>query len=533
MKSNRGYIITSLIAQMIIIPIVLTAGIITASGASGKFYNQLIGSGIGKNAVWSIYILISFFASFVIGGIIGFTFFKLSKDKPDSAKVRYLVSILPIIYALIFAVLASIFSKGNYNSGWWGIYVLKNPFCTILDAGLALSGFQFIIPIAEISGYCGFISGIFIEEHISKTSIENKNARTMKIVFAALLSAFIVFTCINSRDIINNGIIELKYGKSTIGNDLTEFDLIKIAPFKENNNLARLSGRASFQFTEFKDMPRLDGATAAYPVYAAFVQAVYKGLGDYYETNKDNSDNKDIFSAFVSSNTYPLNIVKCSKTIDAYENLINGAADIIFTAEPSEAQVEKLKAKGDEFVLTPIGSEAFVFFTNIKNPVDNLSIDEIQDIYSGKVTNWSQVGGENKSILPYQRPEDSGSQTIMQNKVMKGIKILKPTKETYAGGMGEIISEVASYKNARNSIGYSFMYYSSSMINSNQIKYISVDGIKPDKEVVRSRKYPFTVPVYAVTLKSNSNKNVKKLIEWILSDEGQNLIEKTGYTPVK
>jgi len=120
----------------------------------------------------------------------------------------------------------------------------------------------------------------------------------------------------------------------------------------------------------------------------------------------------------------------------------------------------------------------------------------------------------------------------MQNKVMKDIKMMEPSKEAYAGGMGEIIHRVAGYQNAKNAIGYSFMYYSSTMIKNNQIKYLSVDGVMPTPETVRNKSYPFTVPVYAVTLKSNTNQNVRTLINWILSNEGQSLVEKTGYVPV-
>ncbi len=121
----------------------------------------------------------------------------------------------------------------------------------------------------------------------------------------------------------------------------------------------------------------------------------------------------------------------------------------------------------------------------------------------------------------------------MQNKVMKDIAMLEQTKETYAGGMGEMISQVASYKNAKNSIGYSFMYYSTEMIRNNQIKYIAIDGVKPTPETVRNKTYPFTVPVYAVTLKSNQKENVSRFIQWILSEEGQGLVERTGYVPAK
>lgn len=532
MKSNKGYIASCLTLQMVVIPVLLTAGAFIVPAIAGPFLSISKSSVLGRDSVKFIYVLIAFFTSLIVGGTIGFIFSKTSKNKPDSAKIRYTAPIIPIVYALVFATLALMFSKNNYNSVWWGIYVFKNPMLFIFGFLLFFSGYHFVVPIAEIMGYSGFLLGILLHEQVSKTKIINTSTMSLKIVLSTTIAVAVLFVGISTRDIINNGIVELLYGKSTVASELTEFDLIKIAPFKENNGLAKLDKEASLKFKSFEEMPRLDGATAAYPVYAAFVEAVYEGLGDYYESNKNNHE-KDIFSAFVSSNDYPLNIVRCSKTSDAYESLINGGTDIIFAAEPSKSHTEAIRAKGDEFVLTPIGYEAFVFFTNAKNSVENLTIKQIQDIYSGKIKNWKEAGGPNTSILPYQRPDNSGSQTIMQNKVMKDIKMLPPTKETYAGGMGEIINRVSGYRNAKNAIGYSFLYYSSSMIKNNQIKYISVNGIKPAPETIRNKTYPFTVPVYAVTLKSNSHKNTKKFIDWILSKEGQSLIEKTGYIPAK
>ncbi len=530
MKTNRRYIAALILTQMILVPIALTLVFFVLAEVLAQFMGKASAYWPGDNAAKLIYILIAFFGALILGGAAGYIFSKSRKNKPDSAKARYIAPGLSILYALPFAVAAAILSKGDYNSVWWGLYVFKNPVFVPMDFVLAFTGLHFIMPVAEISGYSGFAAGILLQERIAKTSVGNKTAVKLKVLLAALFGAFIIFTCISAGNEITNGIIELRYGQSTIGKDLTEFDLMQIAPFKAGNGLAKLKGEASLQFTALNEMPRLDGATAAYPVYAAFVQAVYKGLGDYYEANKNNNE-KDMYTAFVSSDSYPLDIVKCTKTTEAYERLINGQTDIIFVAEPSAAQVDAIKAKGDEFVLTPIGSEAFVFFTNKNNPVENLALKQIQDIYSGKITNWKVLGGKNAKILPYQRPENSGSQTVMENRVMKGIKMLEPTKETKAGGMGEIISRVADYKNAKNSLGYSFMYYATSMIKNNQIKYISVNGIKPSPETVRSKEYPFTVPVYAVTLKSNDNKFTGKFIDWILSPEGQSLIEQTGYVP--
>jgi phosphate transport system substrate-binding protein len=528
MKSNNSYRISVIAAQMIAIPGLLTLGLFLIMSSPIHTYSTYLKTELGANGVMIIYILFNFLSALILGGFVGFIFSKLNKEKPISTKDALIAPLFPVVYAVFFASLAWIFSKGNYNSFWWGIYALKNPVFLIFDAGLAFARLNVIIPVTEISGYLGFIAGSLLYEQISSASVNNKSSRNLKLAYMMIFIFSIAITSIGTRDVINKGIVELKYGKAQIGNELSEYDLFRIAPFKENNGLAKLNNKPSLQILERDDMPRLDGATAAYPVYAAFAEAVYKGLGDYYEVY-----GKRVYDAFVSSDIYPYNIIKCSKTADAYNGLINKQNDIIFTAEPSNAQLAAVKASGDEFVLTPIGNEAFIFFTNIKNSVNKLTMKQIQDIYSGKITNWKEVGGDNRSILPYQRPEDSGSQTIMQNKVMKGIKMISPTKETYAGGMGEVITSVASYLNAKNAMGYSFMYYSSSMIKNNQIKYIAINDIMPSHETVKSRRYPFTIPLYAVTLKSNTNKNVKRLINWILTDEGQSIVEKTGYVSVK
>lgn len=528
MKSDKRYLEASLAVQMIIIPFLQTVGLffIPSLTEGLRLYE------LGRDANNFILLAIAVVGSLGLGAVVGYSFVRLSKHKPPSAKQRYTPALLPIIYALAFALLAWVCSQGNFNSGWWGVYALKNPMFIIFDLGLSLSGFHFIIPVAELMGYLGFFLGIIGWERRRKNSPEDALPRSFKAGVILLCSLVIVFSGVITHQVLNNGMIELLYGKSTVGNDLTEFDLMQKAPFKDDNGLARLAKPAGLQFTDLQTMPRLDGATAAYPVYAAFVEAVYKGLGDYYAANRNNND-KDFYTAFVASEQFPLNIVKCSKTGEAYRRLINGETDIIFVAEPSKAQAAEIKAKGDEFVLTPIGSEAFVFFTNSRNPVENLRTAQIQGIYSGQITRWSQVGGSWHEILPYQRPENSGSQTIMQNQVMKGIPMLEQTKETYAGGMGEVISEVAGYKNAKNAIGYSFMYYSTEMIKNNQIKYLAVDGVKPTPETVRHKNYPFTVPVYAVTLKSNRQENVRRFLEWVVSEEGQSLVEKTGYVPVR
>jgi phosphate transport system substrate-binding protein len=190
--------------------------------------------------------------------------------------------------------------------------------------------------------------------------------------------------------------------------------------------------------------------------------------------------------------------------------------------------MQAAKARGVELTLTPIAREAFVFFVNSGNPVDGLTIEQIQNIYQKRLTNWREVGGKNEKIMSFQRSENSGSQTTMQAMVMRGTPMPDPVWEEFAGGMGGMISQVAEYRNYSSAIGYSFRYFATVMNPNSNIKLLSIDGIPPTVDNIRTREYPFTVDVYAVTAGS-ANVNTEKLIQWIISEQGQGFIEKCGY----
>ncbi len=290
---------------------------------------------------------------------------------------------------------------------------------------------------------------------------------------------------------------------ATVNADLNVWEY---QPFQEPLKIATLKEESTLKITE--DLPRMDGATALYPLYASFAQAVYP------EKTYDPS------SSEVMVNTTP----------DAYNNLIQGKVDMIFVAGPSKGQINQAKQNGVELKLTPIGREAFVFFVHQKNEVDELSIQQIKDIYSGNIKNWQDVGGSNDSIRAFQRPEGSGSQTALQN-LMGEIPLLQAPTEDIVSGMGGIIEEVAQYKNYKNAIGYTFRFYSNEMVKNDQIKLLNINGVSPSKENIQNNQYPIASEFYVVTTNTD-NPHVDEFIEWILSSQGQELIEKTGYVPL-
>lgn len=375
--------------------------------------------------------------------------------------------------------------------------------CFILIGFIAFLGFIFMVA-AVFSGTQKFYTPvIFIIAGELGIFIVLRTFRFVKPkVLYGMLSIFLVIGAFT----ITGYEIHRNYEKSITINE-QGVDLRKYMPFKEHTQAVSLQDPANFKMQS--DAPKIDGATALYPLYAAFAQATYPRK-EYQPYNSE---------------------VQCSSTMNAYDNLINGDVDIIFAARPSKQQMAEAKNKGIELNLTPIGREAFVFFVNAKNPVRALSTVQIQDIYSGKITGWKELGGKNKRITAFQRPEGSGSQTILQ-KFMGGKRLVTPPKEEIATGMGDIINETVSYRNYNNALGYSFLYYATKMVKNERICLLKVDGIYPSRESIRNKTYPLGADFYAITANSG-NPNIKPFIHWILSSQGQYLVEKTGYTPIQ
>jgi phosphate transport system substrate-binding protein len=302
-------------------------------------------------------------------------------------------------------------------------------------------------------------------------------------------------------------------------------DLVLLAdyiPF-HSSKLASLEKRPAFSLTG--DLPVLDGATALFPVYASFVQAVYPKA----EFNKIYKD-RDKFD-LDQRNKIEGGFIRCTTTPAAYRSLINREVDIIFCMEPSKEQVNEAARNGIKLNMTPIGKDAFVFFVNIDNPINNITSDQIRKIYSGQITNWKELSGKDEEIIAYQRNKDSGSQTLLES-IMGETPIMDPPLAHAIGTMSRVITKVAAYNNYPNAIGYSFLFYTAEMVKNKKIKLLSIDGVMPSRETIKSGKYIFSNTFYAITA-GNEKENAKKFINWILSTEGQYLVEKTGYVPIK
>lgn len=288
---------------------------------------------------------------------------------------------------------------------------------------------------------------------------------------------------------------------------LKMIDVSKFLPFEETSELARTG--SSFRLTNDEYLPVLDGAAALVPVYASVIENCYPEGSVTYEGGKFSDDN------FYGENFASDSVMQYQNTVRGFDALVDGTVDLFFTAHPSKEQMSSAKQKGVELEIVPVGSEAFVFFVNKNNPVDELTTEQIRSIYRGEITNWKDVGGVSELINPMTRVKGSGSQTMME-KFMDGNMITSRKPLSVFG----------------KAIGYSFRYYLSGMVADSNVKMLAINGIYPDVENIKNGTYPISTDFYVVYRKDNRNENVKKLVEWLLTEEGQTMIETCGYVGV-
>ena len=289
-------------------------------------------------------------------------------------------------------------------------------------------------------------------------------------------------------------------------------------PFRDVTKIVKLDHEASLKLQE--SLPRIDGAAAVFPVYSAFVDAVYPQSTRLYNNDRRDLEELPAYYWFNYSNT-----------VKGYQYLAQRDIDIFFGGFPSDKQIAYAQENDTEFVYTPIGYDAFVFFVHKDNPIDSLTSDQVRSIYSGAITNWSQVGGHDEEIVAYQRNEGSGSQSRLI-RFMGDTPLMEPPIDAQIDTMMGITQNVAQFRSSTASIGFSFRYYMEALVANPDLKLLAIDGIAPTAENIASSTYPLTGYLYAVSWAGNENENVQKLLDWVLSPEGQYIIAETGYVPI-
>lgn len=205
--------------------------------------------------------------------------------------------------------------------------------------------------------------------------------------------------------------------------------------------------------------------------------------------------------------------------------------DLVLATYPNADERKAAEDAGVELEYVPFCCDAFIFMVNSQNPVESLTVRQIQEIYTGQIISWAQAGGEQRAVYAYQRPHGSGSQTAMEEMVMQGLNMSTPNANYISDGMAEAVEQVGNYDNGQNAIGYSYLYYVNELVESGGIKVLAIDGVAPTDENLQSRAYPFTVNYYAVYRKGDDN--TAAFVDWLVSPAGQKAVAQAGYVPLQ
>lgn len=484
MPGRLGYPLGSVLLGLLAVPALVSGGVALAAGpVSGTGASLLVGA--------------------VVAALIAGPLWWWRGRRPGRPE-RWLAALLPVAAVpaafLLFWVVTFAVTDGLGST--LDIFALPALPWLLLTLAASLTGNAALVPVTLGAVLLASVGGFVLGAR--RDSEPSGRPGLVGVLCACLLLVAVTGAQVGQRVAEGAGLA----GEASMSDEVPLWDY---RPFAPGNRLATPDRPASLRIAG--SFPRLDGATALYPVYAAIAQATY--------VLPDGLDEEGRYQ-FAEQN------VACSTTSQAYRRLIEGEVDAIFVAQPSAGQRARAEAAGVELRLTPIGREAFVFFVNEANPVRNLTLDQVRDIYSRRITNWKQVGGADQPIIAFQRPEDSGSQTAMLAMVMKDRQPARPLKEERAATMGGVITEVAGYRDLAGAIGYSFRWYATVMNANPHIRLVAIDGIEPTVANIRDGSYPLTGQLNIVTAGAPTAAT-RSLIEWTVSAAGQDLLEKTGY----
>ena len=555
-------------AYIIFIPVILLAAILL-------FINGIIDAVLGvriavvfADTVAVIFIALCFMAMFLYG-YRSARKYRNPEKKPEfyfPLSELYIPLLIPAVWYLLWTAVMNIFDVHIIDDLLGGLillFVVVNPYAAIvynhdlppifsLDTSHSLLIYNLMYYFILI---LGFTAGERLYAHRAKNKSDDTNMFFIKpkkgiiIFFTFVLAVYSLSEIVlyhHRKNIVPEARPAKSYGFAYEGG-YSSTDLEPYYVENESNILAKLNEPSTFTIYNPLDMPILDGAEAVYPVYSAFGNACYYNIAEIQEYGKEQRRQESIPEEYI---VMP---IRFSNTIRAYEKLLSGEVDICFGARPSEEQLKMAEEQGKEVVLTPIGKEGFVFFVNDANPVDSLTWEQLKGIYSGKIKNWSKVGGTNDKILAFQRPENSGSQTMMEY-FMGDTPLKDPLEAEYYQSMGGVLKDVAAYDNGTASIAYSFRYFAMIMTEESSgddsrlsnagtqggIKFLAVDGVYPTEETIRSGEYPLTTELYAITVNDPNRPDniyykdtIEPFVEWMTGPQGQKIVKGTGYVSLE
>jgi phosphate transport system substrate-binding protein len=209
--------------------------------------------------------------------------------------------------------------------------------------------------------------------------------------------------------------------------------------------------------------------------------------------------------------------------------LINGTTDICEASRPmSDAEKNNLKERYQSTgVEIPVARDGLSVYVNAANPVKELDMEQLRLIFTGKITNWKELGGKDGKIILYSRENSSGTYVFFKEHVLKNADY--SSRAQSMPGTAAVVNAVAREK---NSIGYGGAAYAKGIRVLNVKKDASSAAVSPDLKHVQDGTYPLSRPLYFYVRNPPAGE-MKTFIDWVLSPPGQEIVSKVGYFPIK
>lgn len=220
-----------------------------------------------------------------------------------------------------------------------------------------------------------------------------------------------------------------------------------------------------------------------------------------------------------------------SNTHQSYMNLIDGKVELVIAARAASRDENKYARDNNVALIEkPIAKDALTFMVNNSNSIESLSVEQIRKIYTGDITNWQEVGGEDMLITPYVRNRNSGSQEKFETMVMDGLEIKKFPEWHMGTAMDTPYFQI---ENDRSGIAFSPYYYYSVIVGYGSTKAIGIEGVSMTKENIYNDTYPYVTNIYAsIRADIDKSSTAYKIFEFLTSDKGQSVVEESGYIPL-
>ena len=256
------------------------------------------------------------------------------------------------------------------------------------------------------------------------------------------------------------------------------------------------------------------------------VGATFVGCGSNSENNTASSKDTTTISISGSTSVGPLMEKIQEKYEEANSNITleiqqNGSGagikDVISGISEIGMSSRELKDEEKGSVQgTTVAYDGIALLVNPENPVKNISLEDVKKIYTGEITNWKEIGGDDAPIVVVSREEGSGTRDAFQEIVgYESEELLKDA--TISDGSGAVKTTVAGNKNA---IGFASFEYI-----DNTVSALNINDVEPTADNVKSGDYKLSRPFILVTKEDSLTENGQKLIDFVLSAEGQQIVE--------